>query len=63
VGSTSKPVGAMDACGSGAMLVWYRGNFIRGYGCSLAAKQCQEKRDEEHTYVDVFLLIKVKTHG
>jgi hypothetical protein len=37
--------------------------LLQGYGHSLAAKQFHEKRDEEHTYVDVFLLVKVKTHG
>jgi len=48
VGSTSKPIKAMDACwkwGYAFMIPW---KLRQGYGCSLAAKQCQEKRDKEH---------------
>jgi len=53
VGSTSKLIEAMEdrwqwsyACMISRQLRW-------GYGFSLAVKKCQEKRDEEHTCVDV----------
>jgi hypothetical protein len=63
VGSTSKPIGDMDVC-------WQRGyacmvprQLRRGYRNSFAVKQFHERRDEEHTYVDFVLLLKVKNHG
>jgi hypothetical protein len=51
VGSTSKPIRAMDACWQWGHACMILRQLCRGYGCSLAVKQCREKRDEEHTSV------------
>jgi hypothetical protein len=56
VGSTSKPVRAMDAYWKQGYDCMVPRKLPRGYGHSLAMKQYREKRDKEHTHVDVCLL-------
>jgi hypothetical protein len=63
VGSTSKPIGAMDARWQWGYACMIPRKLHWGYGRSLAVKKCQEKRDEEHTYVDVICYKSEKPHG
>jgi hypothetical protein len=49
VGSTSKPIGAMDALWKWIHAYMIPRQLHQGYGHFLEMKQCREKRGEEHT--------------
>jgi hypothetical protein len=63
VGSTSKPVRAMDATGSRGLCLYGTEETSSGLWTLTGSEEMSEKRGEEHTYVDVCLLINVKSHG